>query len=82
MPSLLIHFTPYIIHMMSTSLLEKLEPHLSSTTGQSANDAELILRLISESGLYSSDDEQVEGAVDEYINGKPLAYITSTLLPL
>lgn len=54
-------------------------PRTSSTDEES--DAELALRLILESGRYSSD-EAVEGAVNEYIGGKPLAYITSKPLPL
>jgi hypothetical protein len=79
-----------VYESMSTSLrsdlLEKLSAYQAASTSSAGaarskssdeeSDAELAFRLIIESGRYASD-EAVEGAVDEYIGGKPLAYITS-----
>lgn len=48
----------------------------SSTADESAaSNSELVLRLILQSGRFESE-EAVSAAVDEYIGGKPLAYIT------
>jgi hypothetical protein len=65
-------------------LLQKLEEYQAKAAGgkapaadsSSESDAQLALRLIIESGRYTTP-EQIGAAVDEYTKGKPLAYITS-----
>jgi hypothetical protein len=57
-------------------LLAKLDAyHPSTEQGGEESDSMLVLRRIVGCGRYTSDGE-VEGAVEEYVGGKPLAYIT------
>lgn len=60
------------------TLLQRLDAHhhpSASTANDNETDADLVLRRIVESGRYTTENE-IEGAVGEYIGGKPLAYIT------
>lgn len=47
----------------------------SSANDETASNSELVLRLVLQSGKFENEKD-VSAAVDEYIAGKPLAYIT------
>ena len=47
----------------------------SSADDEAASNSELVLRLVLQSGKFENEKD-VSAAVDEYIAGKPLAYIT------
>jgi hypothetical protein len=50
-------------------------PDQGTTNGHGSTDSEQVLTAVLSSSKTESED-QVEKAVDEYIGGKPLAYIT------
>lgn len=50
-------------------------PDQGTTNGHDSTDSEQVLSVILKSDKIGSE-EQVGQAVDEYIGGKPLAYIT------
>jgi hypothetical protein len=59
------------------SLLQKLDQYHQRSLGaeEAKSDSKLVLSRILECGRYSSE-ESVTNVVDEYVGGRPLAYIT------
>lgn len=71
---------PGLSNELAGKLLQKLDayhPHQPASTSdtEDESDSKLVLRRIVECGRYESDEE-IEKAVEEYVGGKPLAYIT------
>lgn len=69
---------------VSSELQGTLEAHHSTnrtiaSEAEEGSETELVLKHILESGKFSTE-EDVHKAVDEYVGGKPLAYITGWYL--
>lgn len=64
---------------LHTRLLKQLDEHHGKDEqhqdSQGDSESQMVLRHVLESGRFS-DEKEVQQAIDEYLTGKPLAYIT------